>query len=287
MVSVIANHYTLGLSDKECKQKTFRDIVKNDNIYKAAKTFELRGKWEIEAIKNVGHIMGRTEWDKACTTQINTQGVYHYCAEMLREEFYEGQWNYENCQKHSIFMSRASYPVKGLHFALEALYIVKQQFPDVKLYIAGADLLHLGIRENSYARIIKNKIKKLHLENNVEFIGNANAEEMKKRYLRANVFVSASTIENSPNSVCEAMILGVPVVSSDVGGVSSLLRHGGNGYLYSADAPYMLAWYIEKIFNEKENIEETFTREGQNVAKMRHNKEMIMKNLIEIYKNIY
>ena len=69
---------------------------------------------------------------------------------------------------------------------------------------------------------------------------------MKERFLKSNVFVSPSTIENSPNSLGEAMLLGIPCISSDVGGVKNLLKHEEEGYVYQTDAPYMLAYYVKK-----------------------------------------
>ena len=48
------------------------------------------------------------------------------------------------------------------------------------------------------------------------------------------------------------MLLGVPVVSSAVGGVSSMLMHGREGYLYPFDEAYMLAYYIEEIFRNRD-----------------------------------
>lgn len=51
-----------------------------------------------------------------------------------------------------------------------------------------------------------------------------------------------------PNSIGEAMQVGCPVVTSDVGGVKNLLEHGKEGFVYQFCAPYMLACYINNIF---------------------------------------
>ena len=91
------------------------------------------------------------------------------------------------------------------------------------------------------------KIKKYHLQNKVIFTGPLNESKMRQRYLDAHVFVSPSLIENSPNSLGEAMILGVPSISSYVGGVPDMIKDKKEGFLYQHDAPYMLA-YICEIF---------------------------------------
>lgn len=91
-------------------------------------------------------------------------------------------------------------------------------------------------------------IRQYKLEKHVTFLGTLNPEDMCMAYINTHIFVSASSIENSPNSVGEAMILGVPTISSDVGGVKNMLVHEQEGYIYPFDEPYMLAYYIKKIF---------------------------------------
>ena len=102
---------------------------------------------------------------------------------------------------------------------------------------------------SSYEKYVNDIIDKLNLRNNIVFTGPLKANEMKTRYLTSHVFVSPSTIENSPNSVGEAMILGVPTISSDVGGVKDMLAHGEEGFVYPMDEPYMLAYYIDRVFS--------------------------------------
>ena len=71
---------------------------------------------------------------------------------------------------------------------------------------------------------------------------------MCEQYLKANVFVLPSAIENSPNSLGEAMMLGTPTVVSDVGGVKNMIDHEKEGYVYQPDASYMIAYYAGRFF---------------------------------------
>ena len=68
----------------------------------------------LQTVEKVHHIMGRTDWDRACTMEINPSAEYHFCNETLRPEFYVGEWNYEKCRKHSIFMSQGYNSIKGI-----------------------------------------------------------------------------------------------------------------------------------------------------------------------------
>lgn len=75
---------------------------------------------------------------------------------------------------------------------------------------------------------------------------------MKERYLKSQVFVLPSSIENSPNSLGEAMLLGVPCIASDVGGVRCLMTHSVEGLIYPADDPRLLAYDICEMFAHPE-----------------------------------
>ncbi|WP_313799840.1 glycosyltransferase family 4 protein [Cytobacillus sp.] len=291
LVSVIATHYTLGLPMSSIKKYTFRDFIKRDNIYQQQKKFMKRGEFEIEAIKNVSHIIGRTTWDRACTTFINKEAKYYYCNESLRDSFYQNSWSIDSCEKYSIFLSQGSYPIKGLHFVIEAMRLILKRFPETKLYIGGENICHSKtvkekLRRSFYGKYINDLIKRYALENHVSFTGVLNEQQMCDRYLHSHVFVCPSTIENSPNSLGEAMILGVPSVASDVGGVSDLLTNKEEGFLYQADAPYMLAYYICEIFGSKEKAV-TLSERARRKALMIHDREKNLQKLVEIYTAIW
>ena len=217
LCSKYAYKYYSGLPNRVVNSWTLRDLLRHDNIKLQKKKFEERGKHEVEALKLTKNVIGRTDWDKACTTQANPDVRYYFCNETLRSEFYEDVWDYESCEKHSIFVSQCNYPIKGFHKLLEAMPIILSKYPDAKIYTTGKNLLNLSIKEKiklgSYQKHLIDLIKKFNLQNHVEFLGSLSAEAMKKAYLNSNCFVSCSSIENSPNSVGEAMLLGVPTIS--------------------------------------------------------------------------
>lgn len=253
MVGIYARHVSIGLPEEVRKGSTLREILLNNNVQSVINSFIRRGIYEEKTIKITKHIIGRTSWDRACTYRINPDAKYHHGDETLREIFYTGEWSFKNCVKHRIFISQATYPVKGFHIFLDALSDIKKFFPDVSVHVAGGNPIQGDwLRGSTYGRYLKQKIKSSGFEDCVKFCGNLNAEQMKHEMLEANVFVSPSTIENSPNSVGEAMLLGVPIVSSNVGGVSDLLKDKIEGYLYQSDAPYMLAYYVILIFRDSE-----------------------------------
>lgn len=289
LVSIFSKHYFSDLPVNILKKWTIRDFLRQDNLWVSRKKFCERGANEIKALQNVRYVIGRTDFDKACTTQINPHICYRFCNETLRQPFYSGEWNYSTCKKHSIFMSQGYYSIKGLHYMLEALDIVKEFYPDVTLSLTGTnpitDSWLARQRKSVYSNYIADLMKKYCLEQHVTFLGNLNAEEMKQQYLSANVFCSPSSIENSPNSVGEAMLLGTPVVCSDVGGVKNLIVHEEEGYIYQHNAPYMLAHYIMKVFEAKGDIAPMAQRARLHAQKT-HDPQKNLNVLISIYEEI-
>ncbi len=140
-------------------------------------------------------------------------------------------------------------------------------------------------KQSSYGKYLVSLIKQYGLEKNVSFTGFLNAEQMKNRYLKSNVFVSASSIENSPNSLGEAMLLGVPCISSQVGGVHNMMTHAIEGYTYPADEIYMLAYYVNCIFSDSEKAIQMAQRAREH-AKITHRPETNMKQLLKIYQEM-
>ena len=119
----------------------------------------------------------------------------------------------------------------------------------------------------------------------MEFLGSLSAEQMKEQYLLANVFVLPSTMENSPNSLGEAMLLGVPCVAADVGGVTTMLEPEKEGFVYPSTAPYMLAGSLEKVFAMGEQAEQLGLR-ARSHARVTHDPDTNLRTLLEIYRSL-
>ena len=289
LVSVIARHYCAFLPKDVTLKYSFRDFIKQDNIRQQQRSFEKRGEAEIAALGQAAHVIGRTDWDRACVERINPKACYHFCNETLRPSFYKRQWSRETCEKHSIFVSQCSYPVKGFHLMLEAMADIVKDYPDAVLYTTGRDpfggSLKDRLRQTYYSRYLGKLIKKYGLTGKVHFLGQLDERQMCERFLKSNVFASCSSIENSPNSLGEAMLLGVPSVSSDVGGVKNMLTHGEEGFVYQADAPYMLAYYIKQLFREPQ-LQKRFSENARKHASVTHAPRGNAEQLLAIYNEV-
>lgn len=260
LCSVIASHYTEGIPDAVQRKGTLRDFLRRDNLLQQQEKFVQRGELERKALQKARHVIGRTHWDRECSNRINPQIHYHFCNETLRDVFYSDGWQYDRCIRHSVFASGCSYPVKGFHYLLEAMAEVVRRYPDASIYVAGdsflvADSWKQKLRQMGYQRYLSRLARKYRLEEKIHFLGSLDPQQMKKAFLDANVFVLPSTIENSPNSLGEAMLLGVPCVAADVGGVACMLQHEKEGFLYPSGEPHMLAHHIQALFAMEDGAE--------------------------------
>ena len=285
--SACSDYYHYGITKSEIyKTLTLRDLLRGGIIHDQ-RSCKKSAKYEIEMLKLTKHIIGRTSWDKERTWAINPNAHYHFCNETLREEFYDGsQWDYKKCNKHTIFLSQAGYPIKGLHQVLKAMPLILRHFPNTVIRIAGNDITKVSTLQDymhfvGYGRYLRLLIKKLGLEGKVLFTGSLNAEEMKNEYLTSNVFVCPSSIENSPNSLGEAQILGVPCVAGYVGGVPDMMI-GREHNLYRFEEVEMLAYKICSVFENKDMIQGGVVDE----VIQRHSPTTNATMLLDIYRSI-
>lgn len=95
----------------------------------------------------------------------------------------------------------------------------------------------------------------------------------------------ASHIENSPNNLSEAMILGMPCIATFAGGTGSLLIDGYEGILIQDGDPWAMAGAVMEM---KENFERAIVvaDKARTRALNRHDKNRIINDLIDIYKKI-
>lgn len=291
LVSVCEKYYLSNISFNDIiKNITIRDIIRCDNILQAKRKFALRGINEKQIINNCDAIVGRTDWDYSNCLEINKNMIYYKCNETLRDSFYTGKWDISKINRHQVFFSQASYPIKGFHIFLEALSIIKRKYDDVKVIVAGQNILDKSsfktkLKRTGYSKYLESLINKHKLQKNVEFVGILNEKEMKEKMLESNVFVQASVIENSPNSLGEAMLLSIPCVASNVGGTSNLLENGKEGFLYPYTEPAMLAYYIMKIFEDDE-LAVSLGNEAHKHASLTHDKINNCQDMIDIYNKI-
>lgn len=294
VVGEIAYHYFDGLPENVTGHDTFRDLLKNDGLLAQRNKFVLRANNEMIALTLAKNVTGRTPFDKEYVSKWARQAVYYPMNETLRSEFYEGRWDSSKAKEHSIFLSQANYPIKGMHNVLKALPIILKKYPDTSIRVAGDSITkHKTLKEkikiSGYGKYLlkleKAVYKECGIAPSIEYLGSLSAQQMKEEYLRASLFLCPSTNENSPNSLGEAMLLGVPCVASNVGGIPGMMTNGEEGLLFEALEPEEMFKCIDKIWSDSA-LRDKMCEAAAKRARETHSPQKNFSRLMEIYREI-
>lgn len=259
-------------------------MIANKQFY-----FKPRLSGEIETIKRAQNILGRTTWDRAHAYAINPVAPYFPCNRILRDVFYQKNWNVEQMQRHTLFVGNSLSALKGAHYVLHAVAQLKEEYPDLKLYIAGENVYPSSWRQwkkrVGYPAYLRYLIDKLNIKNHVKFTGMLQADAMAERLSSVNAYVLCSTIENSPNTMGEAMIMGVPVVSSFVGGAPDMASDGKETLFYRDNDPQLLAYQIKRVFDD-DQLALRLSENARRRALITHDPQNNLNSLLAAYRTI-
>ena len=279
LVSELAKVYTQKIPVMEI----IADIGNVEGVWRTKYNFYRRGVNEKAVLKATENIIGRTAWDRRCVKKRNPNGRYFYCSETMRKPFYEGKWDIHKIERHSIYISQSNYPIKGFHVFLKAFSEVVRNYPDAHVYVAGGKtFLQTG---DAYGKYINKLMVKYGVKNKIRFLGVVSAEKVREQLLRAHITVVPSLLENSPNSIGEAMLLGTPIVAAKVGGIPSLVRDEKEALLYSGHSAERLAGCIARAFDNDE-LAVALSQNGKKRAERLYDGTVNLEKLLRIYETI-
>jgi L-malate glycosyltransferase len=124
-----------------------------------------------------------------------------------------------------LIMTRGLGHYYNVETTIRAFEIVLQHYPQATLLLAGS-----GNREKQIRSLVSN----IGLPN-VEFLGNLGRAEIHSLYRSGDIFVSSSGVDNFPGALLEAFLFGVPIVTTDAGGIPYMVEHGETARVVSVD----------------------------------------------------
>ena len=230
---------------------------------------------EQQVLSHTKHVIGRTHWDKLATEILNPDRIYHYGGEILRSEFYE-EHKRAVPEKLTIVTTSSSPMYKGFDYVLQTANILKN--------VIGMDFewkVYGDVNPTFHQKFTGLRYQEL----NIKLMGVASAVTLCDAISHATVYFQPSYIENSPNSVCEAQMLGVPVVATNVGGTSSLIEEGITGFLIPTNDPYTAAYRLTQV--AKDNLlNSKVGQQAREVALKRHDRVQIVNELLSTYRKL-
>lgn len=277
-------YYPIGITKISTIKYDIISFLKGNSIWHYKRILDARTKIEEKYICNVQYFMGRTDWDKTISNFLSPNAKYFRVNEVLRPIFYninEVNTKYENSNKNkiSLISTISNAPYKGLDVIIKTAILLKNKNIDFEWNI-------VGITESQTFTKYLTKLFKIEYSNfNINILGVKNEIELTSLLVNSSLYIHTSYIDNSPNSVCEAQILGIPVISTNVGGISTLIENNLTGFLYAANDPFHLASLIVNTFNNKETYKRIADK-GKKIAQQRHDKNIIKSDLLKSYQEI-
>ena len=257
-----------------------RELLMGAGLLAQYRQYKRGARDEVKIIRSVEGILGRTDWDRAHTWSLNPQAAYYHVGEVIRGTFREVNWRIGHCHRHRIMVTNSQMPIKGIETVLEAVGILRQTVPDVTLGVAA------GLSGKSgYGRFVRRQIRKAGLSDRVELLGYLDADSLAEHLRGSHCFVIASHVENSPNSLCEAMLVGLPCVASFAGGIPSLIEDGQTGLMFPPGDSALLADRILRVF-ENDDLAVRLGKAARAEAMRRHDPARVVNDLIAAYQDV-
>ncbi|PZU82193.1 MAG: hypothetical protein DI529_14865 [Chryseobacterium sp.] len=256
------------------------DVKNFMNVYRTKRSFELGGKREVQVMESCPNYTGRTNWDFSVSRIYNKNSKYYHINEVLREEFYDTELpikqSFEVDNKLKLITTISKVPYKAFDLILKTAKILKENIElDFEWNV-------YGIQDYKYWE------KKLNIKSsdvNVNCNGVINAKGLREKLISSDIYIHPSYIDNSPNSLCEAQILSLPIISTNVGGISTLINDNKTGMLCPANDPYTLAYKINLLY-ENQELRKELGGNGRVEALERHNRDTILKNIVSMYSEL-
>ncbi|EKB49151.1 glycosyltransferase family 4 protein [Cecembia lonarensis] len=284
-VTVLNHKFFSGFNGKflnRLNSTSLKEFILGPKSFKRSKNF-LSKMTQIEQkrMKDVQYIIGRTDWDYRITRVLSPNSKYFKGEELLREAFYSNKWDnlYQNEGKLIIFTTNSDNYFKGIETVFHSITLLQKIGIDIEWRIAG-------IKDNSLiVSICRSFLGSSFPKSGYKLLGPLDEESLVQELLAAHMYVMPSHIENSPNNLCEAMILGMPCIATFAGGTSSLLKDGEEGILIQDGDPWAMAGSIIELKNDYDKAL-SIGNNARRRALIRHDKELVLEQYLSVYNSI-
>ena len=257
-----------------------REFLRGDGVLHKALSWDKYVYVEQEILRACKNYMGRTTWDRAVLLAFNPQAHYFPCDEVLADAYYDLEWRPQPGGVPVIYSTTSNAYFKGGLVLAQALVLLDRRgWKDVRLHLGGLDA------GSDLGRMMTGIAARDGLEGRLSFLGRLDPDQITRQMLAASAYVLPSHIDNSPNSLCEAMLAGMPCVAAAVGGVPSLVRDGVDGLLYPDRDAYLLADRLALLLGDPKQAAR-LGAQARRTALERHDRHKVAARTVEIYQEI-
>jgi len=199
---------------------------------------------------------------------------------LSKYDFFSRKDTCQNDLVELLFTGRID-PLKGLFELIEAVAILRSDGINVRLNIVGWE----SEEGKPVERELRNKIKNLNIVDYVIFHGRKSVgKELNEMYRMADIYVLPSHEEGFPRTIWEAMANGLPVITTNVGGIPKFLTHNEDVYMIKPKNSVFISDAIKLLITNIE-LRQKLIKNGQKIAQ-ENTLEIQTKRIIEIVKSL-
>ena len=230
------------------------------------KVYQKRSLREQKVLGNVRYIFGRTFWDKLISRALSPQSKYYLIDRVIRKSFYEKQWTSKRGDQIVLITTNRGNLYKGFETLLEAADVLKGLNYNFIWKVVGLNENH------SLVEVFSEKYNMV--KDRIQLLGTIGEEDLVKELLGADIFIQTSHIENSPNGLAEAMLMGLPVIATFAGGTGSYISQFENGVLVQDGDCWIMAAAIKDLIDKPE-LASSLGKKARETALERHDPKRI------------
>lgn len=278
LIHVHGTEYGYGLTALETNVPTIVSIQGIVNLYARVSPsifFRLQAPIELHVIRTAKYFGSRTAWANSFIHSLNNTANIYDLPEAVDQVFFK---KVAEQSTQNILLVGSVLQRKGIEEALDAMSLVLAQCPSAKLLVVGDG-------KPDYLQELKQRTKSAGIEAHVEWLGFKTAEEIVALHAASALLIHPCRIDNSPNSVAEAMVSGLPVIASNVGGIPSMIENGVTGLLVEPRNHRQLAEAVIALLHNEAERKRLASR-AKEVAFERHLPSKVAEKTLSVYDDI-
>ena len=234
---------------------------------------------ELRTLSMTRWLLGRTKWDRRIASVLAPQAWYFHVDELMRKPFSDVRWTPSTADAPVLFSTTSDLPYKGFETMARTFALLLRLHPSLRWQVAGLSAT------SRIVQYVKARLGADYPSRDFDFVGVIPAVQLAKLLSSATVYISPSHIENSPNSLSEALLVGVPCVATTAGGTSSLIDDPWSGKLVQ-DGDYLAMAGAVQEYLQDPVAAARVAAVGQSRAESRHDTMTVMHDLLNVYEHV-
>ncbi|MCK6622843.1 MAG: glycosyltransferase family 4 protein [Calditrichaceae bacterium] len=231
---------------------------------------------EKEVIRRGENFVAKTDFIQRLVQEMNPTAIIYPIDNIVNPAFFRVSRN-GIAQKRIVFAGSIS-PAKGAKETLLAFAEFSNEFPDYQLDLIGGG-------SPQYISELKAVASTYNISDKIHWHGFITHQQMAEVFSKAKILVFPSQMDTSPNIVAEAMVSGLPVIATRVGGIPDMISHNQTGYLIEKP-DHRLIYAALKTVLENDDLYRQISEKARSTARLRFSEAYNVEKVLTAYQEI-